>query len=66
MQLHLFPEILAVPFVAGAYTWLRGHGIFKDGHQESPRLDSLLVSADAYAAVIVIVFALVCAVAALE
>jgi hypothetical protein len=70
MQWHLFLEILVVPLVAGVYSSLRGGGIFKEANHGSSgiltgsprsRLESLLTKIDAYAAVIVIISALLCA-----
>ena len=70
MQWHVFLEILVVPLVVGVYSSLRGGGIFKEANQESSgilpgsprsRLESLLTKVDAYAAVLVIVSALLCA-----
>jgi predicted metal-binding membrane protein len=70
MQWHLFLEILVVPLVVGVYSSLRGGGIFKEANQGSSgiltwsprsRLESLLTKVDAYAAVIVIISALLCA-----
>jgi hypothetical protein len=67
---HLFLEILVVPLVVGVYNCLRGEGIFKEAHQGSSgilagspgsRLESLLEKADACAAVIVMVSAVLCA-----
>src|SRR5260370_3182600 len=73
MQWHLFLEILVVPLVVGVYSSLRGEGIFKEANQGSSgilvgspgsRLESLLAKADAYAVVIAIVSALLCALSA--
>ena len=70
MQWHLFLEILVVPLVVGVYSSLLGGGIFKEANQGSSgiltwsprsRLESLLTKVDAYAAVIVIISALLCA-----
>jgi hypothetical protein len=70
MQWHLFLEILVVPLVVGVYSSLRGGGIFKEANHGSSgiltgsprsRLESLLTKIDAYAAVIVIISALLCA-----
>lgn len=70
MQWNPFLEILVVPLVVGVYSCLRGEGIFKEAHQGSSgilagspgsRLESLLEKADVYAAGIVIVSAVLCA-----
>jgi hypothetical protein len=70
MQWHLFLEILIVPLVMGVYSSLRGGGVFKEGKQGSSGilagspgsgLEALLAKVDAYAAMIVIVCALLCA-----
>ena len=70
LQWHLFLEILVVALIVRVYTCLRGKGIFQEAHQESPgilagspgsRLESLLEKTDAYAPMIVIVAAVLCA-----
>jgi hypothetical protein len=62
MQRYLF-LLMFVPLTAGAYNSLRG-GIFKKvAGSTGSRLEYLLAKTDIYAAVIVIVCALVCALA---
>ena len=69
VQSHLLFEILAVPFLAGVYSWLRGQGVFRNAHQwagaPDGQLEVLLLKADAYAAGIVIISALLCALGAI-
>jgi hypothetical protein len=69
VQSHLLFEILAVPFLAGVYSWLRGQGVFRNAHQwagaPGGQLEVLLLKADAYAAGIVIISALLCALGAI-
>jgi hypothetical protein len=57
MQSHLL-AVLAVPLLAGMYCWLRGGA-------PGSRLEGPLANVDVYAAVIVILSALLCAIGAL-
>jgi hypothetical protein len=69
VQSHLLFEILAVPFLAGVYSWLRAQGVFRNTHQwagaPGGQLEVLLLKADAYAAGIFIISALLCALGAI-